>query len=274
LLDYFLFEARININGLCLVALAYNVVNLQRMKDTPLAWIVGGSGGIGFVCAQALAHEGYRLALSGRDEAALQAASGTLTADSHNRLSVHEVLLVPCDVSVEVNVKDAYRKIVKHFGRAPDVLINSAGISPWSTFTETSTAEFDEVIAINTRGMFLTSREVLADMYARKSGAIVQMLSVAALKGYKNGAAYVASKFASLGFTNALREEAREHGVRVIAVFPGATETELWSEHQREKYRKRMMQPSDIADAVVAALKAPSRALVEEIVLRPISGDL
>ncbi len=244
------------------------------MNDKPLAWIVGGSSGIGLACAQALAREGYRLALSGRDEAALRAASGTLTADSHNRLSVHEVLLVPCDVSVEANVKDTYRKIVDHFGRAPDVLVNSAGISPWSTFTETSTEEFDKVIAINTRGMFLTSRAVLPAMYARGSGAIVQMLSVASIKGYKNGAAYVASKFASLGFTNALREEAREHGVRVIAVFPGATETPLWSDRQREKYHERMMQPSDIASAIAAALREPQRTMVEEILLRPIHGDL
>ena len=97
-------------------------------------------------------------------------------------------------------------------------------------------------LPINTKGMFLTSREVLADMYMRGNPEpFVQMLSVASIKGYKNGAAYVASKFASLGFTNALREEAREHGVRVIAIFPGATETVLWNEHQREKYHERMM---------------------------------
>jgi 3-oxoacyl-[acyl-carrier protein] reductase len=238
------------------------------MKDKPLAWIVGGSRGIGFACAELLAAEGYAIALSGRDERALNEAA--------SRLSVNgaEVFSVVCDISIEEQVKAGYKTIVNHFGRAPDVLINSAGISPWSTFTETSTKEFDEVLAINTRGMFLTSRDVLADMYERKSGAIVQMLSVAALKGYKNGAAYVASKFASLGFTNALREEARQHGVRVIAVFPGATETELWSEHQREKYHERMMQPEDIAQEIIAALKTPSRALVEEIIIRPIHGDL
>ena len=238
------------------------------MKDTPLAWIVGGSRGIGFACAETLGAEGYAIAISGRNERALEEASARLTVNGI------EVISVVCDISIEEQVKVGYKKIVNHFGKAPDVLINSAGISPWSTFTETSTAEFDEVISINTRGMFLTSREVLADMYARNSGAIVQMLSVASIKGYKNGAAYVASKFASLGFTNALREEAREHGVRVIAVFPGATETELWSEHQREKYHERMMQPSDIAQEIIAALKAPARALVEEIVIRPIHGDL
>ena len=238
------------------------------MNDKPLAWIVGGSRGIGFACAEALGAEGYSIALSSKTKAALDA--------SDLKLREHGIDVTPftCDITKEENVTSTYSEIKRVFGRAPDVLINSAGISPWSTFTETSTAEFDEVLAINTHGMFLTSREVLADMYDRKSGAIVQILSVAALKGYKNGAAYVASKFASLGFTNALREEARKHGVRVIAVFPGATETELWSEHQREKYHERMMQPEDIAQEIVAALKAPARALVEEIVLRPIHGDL
>jgi 3-oxoacyl-[acyl-carrier protein] reductase len=238
------------------------------MNDTPLAWIIGGSRGIGFACAEALGAGGYSIALSSKTKSSLDAAAEKL------RAAGFDVTAFPCDITDEAAVTSSYNKIKRTFSRAPDVLINSAGISPWSTFTETSIEEFDEVLAINTRGMFLTSREVLADMYARGSGSIVQILSVAALKGYKNGAAYVASKFASLGFTNALREEAREHGVRVIAVFPGATETELWSEHQREKYHERMMQPEDIAQEIVSALKAPSRALVEEIVLRPIHGDL
>jgi 3-oxoacyl-[acyl-carrier protein] reductase len=238
------------------------------MTDTPLAWIVGGSRGIGFACAEALGAEGYAIALSSKTKPALDASA--LKLREHG----FDVTPFTCDITKEENVTLTYSEIKRAFGRAPDVLINSAGISPWSTFTETSTKEFDEVIAINTKGMFLTSREVLADMYERRSGTIVQILSVAALKGYKNGAAYVASKFASLGFTNALREEAREHGVRVIAVFPGATETELWSDRQREKYHERMMQPEDIAQEIIAALKTPNRALVEEIVIRPIYGDL
>ncbi len=238
------------------------------MNDTPLAWIVGGSGGIGLACAEALGAEVYALALSSKTSTAIDAAREQLASRGFDAKPF------VCDITSEQNVTSAYQEIKKTFGRTPDVLINSAGISPWSTFTETSPAEFDEVMKINTRGMFLTSRAMLPDMYARGSGAIVQILSVASLKAYKNGAAYVASKFASLGFTNALREEARQHGVRVIAVFPGATETPLWNEHQREKYHERMMQPADVASEIVAALKAPQRALVEEILMRPIHGDL
>ncbi len=235
------------------------------MTNAPLAWIVGGSRGIGFACAEALHREGYRIAISGRDSEMLTASAAKID---------RSILAVVCDVTSEGSVQAAYRTIVDRFGAAPDVLLNSAGISPWDTFSETSIDTFDAVLATNMRGLFLTAREVLRDMFARGSGTIVHMLSVAALKGYKNGAAYVASKFAALGFTNALREEARTHGVSVISIFPGATETELWDETERTQYHDRMMQPEDIAHAIVSALREPKRAVMEEIVLRPIQGDL
>jgi NADP-dependent 3-hydroxy acid dehydrogenase YdfG len=237
------------------------------VTNTKIAWITGGSQGIGFACAEALAKEGYALALSARNEGALQDAKNALEKLGAN------VAIFPCNVADEEEVKSTYKKIVNELG-APTLLINSAGISPWDTFSETSTDTFDAVIATNTRGMFLTSREVLPAMYERKSGAIVQLISIAGLKAFKNGAAYVGSKFACLGFTSSLREEARKHGVRVIAVFPGATETELWDEEAREKYHDRMMQPEDIASAIVHALNQPGRTLIEEIVLRPIQGDI
>ena len=244
------------------------------MNERLLAWIIGGSRGIGFACANALVRDGYKIAISGRHEKTLREAAARLCADPQNIPSVPHVLPVPCDISQESEVNAAYKKILDHSGAAPDVLINSAGISPWGTFSETTVEEFDAVMAINLRGMFLTSRAVLADMYARGSGTIVQLLSVASIKGYKNGAAYVASKYGARGLTNTLREEAREHGVRVIGVIPGATETEIWHEEQRKQYHDRMMQPEDVAQAILAALRLPSRAVVEEIILRPIQGDI
>jgi short-subunit dehydrogenase len=237
------------------------------LNENKIVWITGGSRGIGLACATKLAQAGYRIAISSRSAERLGEAVSMLEEHGH----IARAFL--CDVADEKSVQSAYREIVAQLG-IPDVLINCAGISPWSTFTETSVAEFDETIAINTRGMFLCSREVLPAMYERKSGAIVQMLSVASIKGYLHGAAYVASKFAAIGFTNALREEARKHGVRVIAVLPGATETELWDERERQQYHERMMQPEDIASAVLHALDQPGRALVEEILIRPIEGDI
>lgn len=233
--------------------------------DSRTVWIVGGSRGIGFACAERFTKEGYRVAISGRDEFALKKLVKNLGKDT---------IPVACDVTQESEVENTYKVLNERFGGAPDVLINSAGISPWSTFSETSISEFDNTISTNTTGMFLTTRTVLNDMYTRGSGTIVQILSVAALKGYRNGAAYVASKFAALGFTNALREEARMRGVSVISVFPGATETEIWDEVERKKNHNRMMQPSDIAEAIFSAVRMPKRALIEEITMRPIGGDL
>jgi short-subunit dehydrogenase len=238
------------------------------VTNTPIAWITGGSQGIGFACVEALAEQGYAIALSARNAELLEQAKSALQKHGAN------VRVFPCNVVNEGEVKSTYHSIVRDFGAAPNVLINCAGIGPWDTFTETSTGTFDAVIATNARGMFLTSREVLPAMYDRKSGAIVQLISIAGIKAFKNGAAYVASKFAQRGFTESLREEARKHGVHVIAVFPGATETELWHAEDRAKYHERMMQPEDIASAIVHALNQPDRTLIEEIVLRPIQGDI
>jgi NADP-dependent 3-hydroxy acid dehydrogenase YdfG len=235
------------------------------VNDKPIAWITGASQGIGYACAEALGAQGYSLALSARNTDSLEAARTKLGSDAK---------IFPCDVALESDVKSAYQSIAREFAEAPHVLINCAGISPWDTFRETSVETFDAVIATNVRGMFLTSREVLPAMYERKSGTIVQLISIAGIKAFKNGAAYVASKFAARGFTESLREEARKHGVRVIAVFPGATETPLWHEEQRQQYHDRMMQPEDIANAIVHALSQPDRTLIEEIVLRPIQGDI
>jgi 3-oxoacyl-[acyl-carrier protein] reductase len=237
------------------------------MNENQIAWITGAGRGIGEAIAKALASEGYDVAISSRTTDELERVAAEL------RTLGCRVCVAVCDVSDEGSVKTAYEKIVAELGE-PTLLVNNAGISPWSTFTETSLKEFDRTIAINLRGAFLCSKIALPAMYRSGQGAVVQILSVAAARAYKNGATYVASKFGALGFTNALREEARKHGVRVISVLPGAVETELWDRQERERSGHKMMQPVDIASMIVAALHEPARALVEEISIRPIGGDI
>lgn len=231
------------------------------------AWVTGAGRGIGRAVALALAEEGYDVGLTSRNQAELQAVAGEISV-----LGRRAVVAV-ADVSDSDAVTKAHAAIVAAIGD-PHVLVNNAGISPWSTFTETTTDEFDRAIAVNLRSLFLCSKLVLPAMYAVGSGAIVQMLSVASVRAYKNGAAYVASKFGAQGFTLALREEARKHGVRVLGVMPGAVETELWDADERHRSGHRMMQPEDIAAMIVAALRAPDRAMVEEMRIRPIGGDI
>lgn len=227
-----------------------------------IAWVTGGTSGIGLEIAREFTSRGIRVAVTGRDQSKLDRTAAKLG-----------ILALQCDMSSEHDVKSAYSRIVSELGPI-DILVNNAGISPFTKFSETSIEEFDEVIDINLTGYFLAAREVLPSMYEREQGAIVQLLSIASIKAFAGGAAYIASKFGALGLTNSLREEARKHNVKVIAILPGATETPLWGADEREKFHERMMQPQDIALTVVQLLEQPDRMLTEEIVLRPIGGDL
>lgn len=236
-------------------------------KHEAVAWITGGSKGIGFVVAKALLQEGYRVAITSRSEA-------IFTAQQHLAEQFgDQCIAYQCDSGDQLAVREAHRKIKEAFGTV-DLLFNNAGLSPFHSFSETSLEEFDETVRANVLGNFLCAQQVLEDMYAQNQGTIVQMLSIASVKAFKTGAAYGASKFAALGFTNSLREEARKHNVRVISVLAGATETELWDEGMRREFHERMMQPEDIADVILSAIRLPARALMEEVVLRPIGGDL
>ena len=235
---------------------------------TNVAWVTGGSKGIGLACARKLAENDWHVAISGRHERDLLTASNALKQAGFN------VLPCVCDVTDPDSVQTASRIITDNFGESISLLINNAGLSPFSTFTETTVEEFDNVLNTNLTGSFLCAKAVLPEMYQLGEGIIVQILSISSIKAFKGGAAYNASKFAALGFTNALREEARKQGVKVIAVLPGATETDIWSAEDRKTFHERMMQPEDIAEAIYHAITLPTRALIEEIIIRPIQGDL
>jgi 3-oxoacyl-[acyl-carrier protein] reductase len=236
--------------------------------EQELVWITGASSGIGRQCAKQLAATGRTVVVSSRRKNGLLSVVAEIKADGGHAVALE------CDVSDEIDVAWAIKSIVKTFGEGPDILINSAGISPYQSIEETTTEMFDQVIDTNLMGTFLCTKAVLPEMTRKGKGAIVQMLSIASTKAFAGGTAYGSSKFGALGFTNALREDVRKLGIRVIGVMPGATETNSWDASERAEFHDRMMQPEDIAKAVVDALAQPQRALVEEIVIRPIGGDL
>jgi NAD(P)-dependent dehydrogenase (short-subunit alcohol dehydrogenase family) len=238
------------------------------IMDQELVWVTGASSGIGRACAKQLAASGRTVVVSSRRK------SGLLSVVAEIKAEGGQAVALECDVSDDVDVDWAIKAIIKNFGKGPDILINNAGISPYQDIDDTTTETFDKVIETNLVGPFLCTKAVLPSMLAQGKGTIVQMLSIASTKGFAGGTAYGSSKFGALGFTNALREEVRKQGVRVIAVLPGATETATWEAAEREEFHDRMMQPEDIAKVVVDALSLSSRALVEEIVVRPIGGDL
>jgi short-subunit dehydrogenase len=120
--------------------------------------------------------------------------------------------------------------------------------------------------------MFLTTRAALAMMKA--GGTIVNNLSVAAVQPFEGMAAYNASKYGALGFTNALRLDLRKRGIRVLALMPGATDTAIWDQFWPQAPREKMLCADTVAEAVLHAVTLPPEATIEEIRIGPTAGVL
>ncbi|MDE3056478.1 MAG: SDR family oxidoreductase [Bacteroidota bacterium] len=233
----------------------------------PLVWVTGSSKGIGEAIARAFAAMGTRVVLSGRDRKKLTEVCRSIVKS----LGRAEVVL--CDIASGKSVERAYASIVKKFG-AVDVLVNNAGVTYFTSFDKTSVKQFDHVVNTNLRGTFLCTKAVLPSMLKRHKGWIFTINSVAAITTFVDSSAYAASKAGALAMTRGLRAEVRKRGVKVVDILPGAVETGMWSPNERKKFREKMMKPDDVASVVVSIYCQPERALTEEIVLRPVEGDL
>lgn len=231
-----------------------------------VAVITGASRGMGLAIAEALAAAGYDVVLTGRDRAALRSAAKKVTRHQTG------VLAQPCDVRDPGSVARLFAAVKKRFGRV-DVLVNNAGIAhPLSTIEKLPLKTWREVVDTNLTGLFLSTRTALPLM---KAGAtIVNNLSVSAREVFPMFSAYTASKFGALGFTNSLREEVRGRGIRVIALLPGATHTDIWKQFWPAAPRRRMLSPASVAASLVHALGLPPSVTVEELMVAPTAGAL
>ena len=231
-----------------------------------LALITGANRGIGLAIARALAREGCNLIITGRDERALAKARIEL-----EKLGI-SVLAQSCDVRCPDSV-DYLFALVRGLHKPLDILINNAGIGhPNRTVGELPYRTWTEVIDTNLNGLFLMTQAALAVM--KRGSTIVNNLSIAAERVFPGSAAYNASKHGALGFTNTLREELRPKGIRVIALMPGATDTEIWHTLWPKAPRRKMMSAETVARTVVDALRLPESATIEKIVVMPSSGTL
>ena len=236
-----------------------------------LALITGANRGIGLAIARALAREGCNLIITGRDERALAKAHIELEKVQPSKLNL-QVLAQSCDVRSPDSV-DYLFALLRGLHRPLDILINNAGIGhPNRTVSELPYPTWMEVIDTNLNGLFLMTQAALAVM--KRGGTIVNNLSIAAERVFPGSAAYNASKHGALGFTNTLREELRPKGIRVIALMPGATDTEIWNTLWPKAPRRKMMSGETVARTVVDALLLPENATVEKIVVMPSSGTL
>ena len=182
------------------------------------------------------------------------------------------VLAKACDVRDPESVQSLAASVKKQFGRV-DILINNAGIAhPSVPVEKLSYTDWKAVIDTNLTGTFLVTRAILALM--RHGGTVVNNLSIAAQRVFTGWSAYNASKHGALGLTNTLREELRPRGIRVIALLPGATDTDIWDTPWPDAPRGNMMSPKAVAQALMGALSLPVNSAVEELRIMPTVGAL
>jgi len=180
---------------------------------------------------------------------------------------------VVADVTQVAGVRRVFATVSRHWGRL-DVLVNNAGVFTYKPFVKTTLEEWRRNLATNLTSLFLMTRAAIPLLGRSQNPQIVNILSISSREAYVNCSAYTASKFGALGLTRVLAEELRPRKIRVTAILPGSTNTRMTDVFGPEVPRAKLIQPEDVAEAVLAALIQPRRTTITEILLMPSCGSL
>jgi NAD(P)-dependent dehydrogenase (short-subunit alcohol dehydrogenase family) len=226
-----------------------------------VAVVTGAGRGIGAAIAQALAELGATAVLCGRTRSALESTAQAIAQAGGNAEAV------VCDVTSLPAVEAAAKRVEGSLGRV-DILVNNAGIGGFGgPLHELAPEAWEEILNTNLRGVYYAVRAFAPVMIRAQSGHIINISSLAGKNALPNGAAYAASKWGLNGLSYSLAEELRGHNIRVAVVCPGSTNTEL-SPHAG-KDQAKMLQPEDVAHAVVMLVTQSPQSFVSEILMRP-----
>ena len=230
------------------------------------ALITGGGTGIGAAVAIALAAEGCRVVIAGRRMEPLIETAGLFSGQP--AIQTHTV-----DVADRDSVRSLFDWVDRELGRV-DILVNSAGINvPRRSMAELDPEEWDRVLAVNTTGAYNCIRAALPQMRERRDGVIVNISSVAGLRtGLIGGVAYNASKFAMSALGRSIAVEFKDEGIRVTNLYPGEVETPILENRPvpvSAEHRAQILQPEDVAAAVMMVVQLPPRANVPELIIKP-----
>jgi len=225
--------------------------------------ITGASRGIGRAIAENLAANDVQLLLHGRDTVALAEV-----CDSLNDRCARVVRLIH-DLALPSGISD----LIDQVGKNPvDLLVNNAGIAIVKPFCEITPVEWKQTVGVNITAPFMLMQHFSPHMPPGSS--IVNILSIAAKTGFANWSAYCMSKFALEGFLQCVREELRDRKIRVINVYPAATDTDIWTQIEGRWPREKMISPYEVASAVAYALSRPTDVALENITLSSLTGNL
>jgi short-subunit dehydrogenase len=225
--------------------------------------ITGASRGIGRAIAEKLAASDVTLLLHGRDTVALADVCKSLKPNCAN------IIHLIHDLAVSSGVSD----LIAEVGKDPlDLLVNNAGIAIVKPFGEITSVEWQQTVGVNITAPFLLTQHFAPRMPPGSS--VVNILSIAAKTGYPNWSVYCMSKFALEGFSQSIREELRDRKIRVINIYPAATDTNIWNKVEGEWPRDKMISPEEVAGAVAYALSRPNDVALENISLSSLAGTL
>lgn len=232
-----------------------------------LVIVTGGTKGIGRAVINRFASEGYPVAACARNAADLEALKQEVAA-LPGAAAVH---VKPCDMSKKEEVA-AFAEWLLGLELPIDLLCNNAGVFIPGKISEEEEGALELMVNTNLYSAYHLTRALLPAMMGRRQGHIFNICSTASIMPYINGGSYCISKYALLGMTKVLREEMKEHGLRVTAVMPGATLTASWEGVDLPE--ERFMKSEDVAEAIWAAWTLSGRTVVEELLLRPQLGDI
>lgn len=240
-----------------------------------VAIVTGASSGIGRATALALAARGVRLGLLARSEKSLVEVAVQAEASG-----ARDVCCLVCDIRQEDAVTQAIATVIEAFGRI-DILINSAGLSLNGEVDGYALDDWRTVIDTNLTGTFLTCRAALPQMKKQVAGEIINISSGAGRNGIKQMAAYCASKFGVIGFTESLALEVRNHNIRVSSLLPGSVATDFSRVAKRQEEGGQQtkdigysMTAEEVATVIVGMLEQPLQAWTSEVILRPLNTEL
>ena len=225
-----------------------------------LALVTGAGRGIGKAVALSLAQSGCRMILAARSREQLEEVQREICARDGDARAIPADLIRDEEIARLVEESQASGSV--------DILINNAGWGKRAPVVKGSVDDWDRTFAVNLRAPMILAKMLVPAMIAKGEGAVINIGSVSGKTGEANGAAYAASKFGLIGFTQSLYEEVREHGIKVSVILPGYVDTPLIPPN-RQIDRSKMIQADDIAQAVYYVLTSPATCCPVEITIRP-----
>jgi 3-oxoacyl-[acyl-carrier protein] reductase len=233
----------------------------MSILEGKVALVTGAGRGIGKAIAFLLAKYGCRVVLAARSTAQLEEVQNEIERNGGS------ARIVASDLARDSDLENLAAESRRVWGNI-DFLINNAGWGKRAPVARLKVEDLDQTLRVNLRAPMLLAKHLVPAMIEKGEGAVINIGSISGKSGEANGSAYSASKFGLVGFSQALYEEVREHGVKVAVILPGYVDTPLIPPN-RQLERSKMIQAEDVAQAVLYVLTSPATCCPVEITIRP-----